>query len=56
VYEADVERRIEEKAIEFGANSNTLKAEFEKGNWRQRLKDIILAESTLNFPIEKLVA
>ena len=53
VDEADVERRIAEKAVEFGAHPDTLKAEFEKGNGRQRLKDMLLAESTLNFLIEK---
>lgn len=53
VDEADVERRIAEKAVEFGAHPDTLKAEFEKGGERQRLKDMLLAESTLNFLIEK---
>ncbi len=53
VDEADVERRIEEKAAEFGVRSHTLKAELEKGGRRQRLKDMLLAESTLDFLIEK---
>jgi len=53
VDEADVERRIEEKAAEFSVSSHTLRAEFEKGGRRQRLKDMLLAESTLNFLIEK---
>ncbi len=53
VDEADVERRIEEKAAEFGADPATLKAELGKGGGQQRLKDMLLAESTLNFLIEK---
>lgn len=53
VDETDVERRIEEKAVEFGVSSPTLKAELEKGGGRQRLKDMLLAESTLNFLIER---
>ncbi len=50
---SDVERRIEEKAAEFGVSSHTLKAELEKGGGRQRLRDMLLAESTLDFLIEK---
>ncbi len=53
VDESDVERRIKEKAAEFGEDPDSLKAEFEKGGGRQRLKDMLLAESTLNFLIEK---
>ncbi len=53
VDEADVERRIEEKAAEFSVSSHTLRAELEKGGGRQRLKDMLLAESTLDFLIEK---
>ena len=56
VDEADVERRIEEKAVEFGANPEALKAEFKKGGGRQRLKDMLLAEYTLDFLIEKSVS
>lgn len=52
VDEADVERRIGEKAVEFNVRPDTLKAEFEKGGGRQRLKDMLLAESTLNFILE----
>ncbi len=53
VDEKDVEKRIEEKAAEFGASSDSLKTELEKGGGLQRLKDMLLAESTLNFLIEK---
>ncbi len=53
VDEKDVDKRIAEKASEFGANFDSLKAEFERGDDRQRLKDVLLAESTLNYLIEK---
>jgi FKBP-type peptidyl-prolyl cis-trans isomerase (trigger factor) len=53
VDEADVRRRIEEKVVEFGVNPEALKAELNKGGGRQRLKDMLLAESTLDFMIEK---
>lgn len=53
VDEADVERRIGEKALKFGVNPNILNAELEKGGGRQRLKDMLLAESTLDFLIER---
>ncbi|MGD0274795.1 MAG: trigger factor [Syntrophales bacterium] len=53
VDESDVERRIGEKAVEFGINPNTLKTEFEKGGGKQRLKDMLLVETTLDFLIEK---
>jgi FKBP-type peptidyl-prolyl cis-trans isomerase (trigger factor) len=56
VDEADVERRIREKAVEFNVNPDTLKAELEKGGGRQRLKDMLLAESTLDLLIEKSVS
>jgi len=53
VDDQDVDERIERKAVEFGVSSHALKAEFGKGSGRQRLKDILLAEATLNFLIEK---
>ncbi len=49
----DVEERIERKAVELSVNSDVLKAEFEKGGMRQRLKDMLLAESVLDFLIEE---
>ncbi len=49
----DVEERIERKAVDLGVNSDALKAEFEKGSMRIRLKDMLLAERTLDFLIEK---
>jgi FKBP-type peptidyl-prolyl cis-trans isomerase (trigger factor) len=56
VDEVEVERRIREKAVEFNVNPDTLKAELEKGGGRQRLKDMLLAESTLDLLIEKSVS
>ena len=49
VTEADVEQRIKDKAVEFGTDPDTLRAELEKGGGRQRLKDMLLAESTLEY-------
>jgi FKBP-type peptidyl-prolyl cis-trans isomerase (trigger factor) len=56
VDEVDVERRIREKAVEFNVNPDTLKAELRKGGGRQRLKDMLLAESTLDLLIDKSVS
>jgi len=53
VTEADVERRIKDKAAEFGTDPDTLRTELEKGGGRQRLKDMLLAESTLEYITEK---
>jgi FKBP-type peptidyl-prolyl cis-trans isomerase (trigger factor) len=53
VDEADVERRIGEKAAEFGTTPDILRKEFEQAGGTQRLKDMLLAESTLEFLIEK---
>jgi FKBP-type peptidyl-prolyl cis-trans isomerase (trigger factor) len=53
VTEADVERRINDKAAEFGTDPDTLRMELEKGGGRRRLKDMLLAESTLEYITEK---
>jgi FKBP-type peptidyl-prolyl cis-trans isomerase (trigger factor) len=53
VTEADVERRIKEKAFEFGTNPDALRAELEGGRGRQRLKDMLLAEGTLDYITER---
>jgi FKBP-type peptidyl-prolyl cis-trans isomerase (trigger factor) len=53
VDEGDANKRIEEKAAEFGVNADALKAELGKGSGRQWLKDMLLAESTLDFLVEK---
>jgi FKBP-type peptidyl-prolyl cis-trans isomerase (trigger factor) len=49
---ADVEQRIAEKAEEFGTRAETLKAELEKGGGIPRLKDLLLAEATLEYLLE----
>ena len=51
--ETDIERRIREKAVEFGTQPDRLRAELEKGGGLQRLRDMLLAESTLEYLIEK---
>jgi len=53
VTEADVEQRIHEKAIEFASTPDALRAELKKGGGRQRLKDMLLAESTLDYLVER---
>ena len=45
----DVDNRIAEKAEEFGATIKELQAELSQGGGRQRLKDMLLAESTLAY-------
>ena len=54
VEEADVEERIREKAAEFGTSDEALKAELEQGDGRARLKDLLLAESVLDYLLENL--
>jgi FKBP-type peptidyl-prolyl cis-trans isomerase (trigger factor) len=54
VEEADVEQRIAEKAEEFGTRSDTLRAELEKGGGIPRLRDLLLAESTLEYLLETI--
>jgi FKBP-type peptidyl-prolyl cis-trans isomerase (trigger factor) len=54
VEEAEVDRRIEAKAAEFGARPDTLRADLEKGGARARLKDLLLAESVLEYLLENL--
>ena len=53
VDETDVAQRIKEKAVDFNSNPDTLRAELEKGEGLQRLRDMLLAESTLAYLIEK---
>lgn len=49
VEEADVEERIAEKAAEFCTKVEELTAELEQGGGKARLKDLLLAESTLEY-------
>jgi FKBP-type peptidyl-prolyl cis-trans isomerase (trigger factor) len=54
VEDADVEQRIQEKAEIFGTQAETLRAELEKGGGIPRLKDLLLAESTLEYLLETI--
>lgn len=49
ISERDVEDRIRQKAKEFNMDPDVLSAELEEGGGRQRLKDMLLAESTLEY-------
>jgi FKBP-type peptidyl-prolyl cis-trans isomerase (trigger factor) len=53
VDEADVNNRIAEKAKEFGTTIKSLQKELEKGGGLQRLRDMLIAESTLDYVLEK---
>jgi len=46
---ADVRKRIAEKAGEFGTTKEALEKELEEGGGMDRLKDMLLAESTLDY-------
>jgi FKBP-type peptidyl-prolyl cis-trans isomerase (trigger factor) len=50
--EKDVSARIAEKAVEFGATRESLQEELAQGGGLQRLKDMLLAESTLEYLVE----
>jgi FKBP-type peptidyl-prolyl cis-trans isomerase (trigger factor) len=52
VDEADVNRRIAEKAQEFGTTIKKLQTELEEGGGMVRLRDMLLAESTLEYLLE----
>ena len=52
VDEVDVENRIAEKAEEFAAKKTALRSELERGGGAQRLRDMLLAESTLDYLVE----
>jgi FKBP-type peptidyl-prolyl cis-trans isomerase (trigger factor) len=53
VDETDVNKRIAEKATEFETTANALRKELEKGDGLQRLRDMLIAESTLAYLMEK---
>jgi len=53
VSEADVEQRIKEKALEFNTVPDVLRSELEEGGGLQRLQDMLLAESTLDYLVER---
>jgi len=50
--ERDVNRRIAEKAEEFGTTAKALRTELEEGGGMVRLRDMLLAESTLEYLME----
>jgi FKBP-type peptidyl-prolyl cis-trans isomerase (trigger factor) len=52
ISEEDVEKRIKEKAAEFGTDPDSLKSELQKGGGTTRLKEMLLAESTLEYLME----
>jgi FKBP-type peptidyl-prolyl cis-trans isomerase (trigger factor) len=52
VEEADMNNRIAEKAKEFGTTKEALKKELEEGGGRARLRDMLLAERTLEYLVE----
>jgi FKBP-type peptidyl-prolyl cis-trans isomerase (trigger factor) len=54
VDEVDVEQRIAEKAEVFGTEAETLRAELEEGGGIPRLRDLLLAESTLEYLLETI--
>ncbi|MFA4901872.1 MAG: trigger factor [Desulfobaccales bacterium] len=54
VEESDVQRRIEEKATEFGTTPDILRADLDKGDGKARLKDLLVAESVLAYLLENL--
>ncbi len=54
VSEKEVEQRIKDKAFEFGIDTEALRSELEEGGGTQRLKDMLLAESTLDYLLERL--
>ncbi|MEN7972324.1 MAG: trigger factor [Verrucomicrobiota bacterium] len=51
--EVDVQKRIKEKSVEFGISVRQLQAQLENsGGGLQRLKEMLIAESTLDYLIE----
>jgi FKBP-type peptidyl-prolyl cis-trans isomerase (trigger factor) len=53
VDETNVNNRIAEKAEEFETTKKSLQAELEKGGGLQRLRDMLIAESTLEYLIDR---
>jgi FKBP-type peptidyl-prolyl cis-trans isomerase (trigger factor) len=52
VDEADVKNRIAQKAGEFGTTKEALEKELEEGGGMARLRDMLLAERTLEYLVE----
>jgi FKBP-type peptidyl-prolyl cis-trans isomerase (trigger factor) len=53
VDEADVNNRIAEKAKEFGTTIKSLQSELDERGGLSRLRDMLIAESTLDYLLEK---
>lgn len=54
VEDGEVEQRIAEKAVEFGTTAATLSADLEHWGGRARLKDLLLAESVLEYMMDSM--
>jgi hypothetical protein len=54
VEEADADNRIAEKAKEFATTKEALKKKLKEGGGLGRLRDMLFAESTLDFLTEKV--
>ncbi len=52
VDDADVNKRIAEKAEEFGTTKDALRKELEDGGGMARLSDLLIAESTLGYLVD----
>jgi FKBP-type peptidyl-prolyl cis-trans isomerase (trigger factor) len=52
VDESDVETRIKEKTSEFGTTLEELRSQLEKGGGRERLRNMLVAERTLEYLLE----
>ena len=52
VDESDVETRIKEKASEFGTTAEKLRSQLERGGGRERLRNMLVAERTLEYLLE----
>jgi FKBP-type peptidyl-prolyl cis-trans isomerase (trigger factor) len=52
VDDVDVKNRLAEKAAEFATREAALRSEIERGGGVQRLRDMLLAESTLDYLVE----
>ncbi len=53
VDDADIDRRIAEKAKEFGTSPSALRSELEESDGISRLRDMLVAESTLDYLLER---
>jgi hypothetical protein len=49
----DLQKRIAAKAVEFGTTPRELQAELEQEDGMERLRDMLLAESTLEYLMER---